>query len=175
MVGLFINTLPVRGRVREESRVAEWLEELQGRQAEARQYEYAPLVEVQGWSEVERGQPLFESILVFENYPLDETPQDEGEGLQIPDVRSFERNNYPLAILVMPGAQLAFQAIYDSRRFDDVTINRMLQHLSILLEGIATHPDWQLIDISLLIEDRESPALPSFDLQDTFGGDKFLF
>ena len=49
----------------------EWLQRLQAEQVEMRQYEYAPLVEVQSWSEVPRGLPLFESIVVFENYPVD--------------------------------------------------------------------------------------------------------
>src|SRR6185369_7293505 len=71
MLGLFINTLPVRVRVRGELKVVEWLRELQAEQVELRQYEYSPLVAVQGWSEVERGRSLFESILVFENYPVD--------------------------------------------------------------------------------------------------------
>jgi non-ribosomal peptide synthetase component F len=68
---LFINTLPVRVRVRGQERVVEWLRELQAEQVELRQYEYSPLVAVQGWSEVERGRSLFESLLVFENYPVD--------------------------------------------------------------------------------------------------------
>ena len=69
MIGLFINTLPVRVRLHGEDRLLDWLKELQVRQAEARQYEYSPLVEIQGWSEVPRGQPLFESLLAFKELP----------------------------------------------------------------------------------------------------------
>src|SRR6185295_18259940 len=71
MVGLLINTLPVRLKMEPGAAVGGWLQQLQGAQAEMRQYEYSPLVEVQGWSEVARGLPLFESLLVFENYPID--------------------------------------------------------------------------------------------------------
>jgi len=46
-----------------------WLRQLQAQQVEMRQYEYSPLVKIQGWSEVPRSMPLFESIVVFENYP----------------------------------------------------------------------------------------------------------
>ena len=49
----------------------EYLQQLQTQQAEARRYEYTPLVQIQSWSEVPRGQALFETILVFENYPVD--------------------------------------------------------------------------------------------------------
>jgi non-ribosomal peptide synthetase component F len=81
MLGLFINTLPVRVRVRGQERVVEWLRELQAEQVELRQYEYSPLVAVQGWSEVERGRSLFESLLVFENYPVDTSLRGAGVGV----------------------------------------------------------------------------------------------
>jgi len=175
MVGLFINTLPVRVDVTEGRAVGEWLRELQERQAEAREYEAVSLAQVQGWSEIERGQPLFESIIVFENYPVEHRTGAREDGLQIPDVRSFERNIYPLAILVMPSTRLTLQAIYDSRRFDDDQIKQILEHLVTVLEGIPNHPDWQLIDISLLMEEQENAVLPSLDPQVTFGSDNFVF
>ncbi|MFL5543033.1 MAG: condensation domain-containing protein, partial [Longimicrobiaceae bacterium] len=72
MIGVFINTIPVRVKVPAGARVGAWLAELQRAQAEAREYEYAPLVQVQGWSEVPRGTPLFESIFVAESLPADD-------------------------------------------------------------------------------------------------------
>src|SRR5581483_3085972 len=80
MVGLFINTLPVRVQVCAEQRLIPWLQQLQEQQAEARQYEYSPLTQVQGWSEVPRGQPLFESLLVFENYPISASTAQAQQG-----------------------------------------------------------------------------------------------
>ena len=67
MVGLFINTLPVRVQVAADESLLPWLKRLQSQMVELRQYEYSPLVEVQRWSEIPRGLPLFESILAFEN------------------------------------------------------------------------------------------------------------
>ena len=69
MVGLFINTLPVRVRSIPARRSSPGCATLQERQSKLRQYEHSPLVDVQGWSEVPRGTPLFETIVVFENYP----------------------------------------------------------------------------------------------------------
>ncbi len=73
MVGLFINTVPLMVEIDEHQAVATWLQQLQQKHANVRQYEYSPLVEIQGWSDVPRGRPLFESLFVFENYPVDAT------------------------------------------------------------------------------------------------------
>ena len=137
MVGLLINTLPVRVRIDEEAELLAWLKDLQAEQVELREYEYSPLVEVQGWSEVGRSRPLFESLLVFENYPLDAAALEENLSLHLEDVRSFDRTNYPLTVVAIPAEELFLQALYDRRRFTDDSIERLLGHLRTLLESIA--------------------------------------
>ena len=99
MVGLFINTLPVRVRVSPEAFLLPWLQELQSQQVEARQYEYSPLVQVQGWSDVPQGLPLFESLLVFENYPAPSPIQVWSSSPEIRRARFVSRTNYPLTVL----------------------------------------------------------------------------
>ena len=71
MVGLFINTLPVRVQVSATENLVAWLQKLQAQQAEALDYEYTSLLEIQEWSELSQGISLFDSILVFENYLVD--------------------------------------------------------------------------------------------------------
>ena len=149
MVGLFINTLPVRVLVSPQAHLVQWLQQLQAQQVELRQYEYSPLVQVQGWSEVPRGLPLFESIVVFENYPIDASLQ-QGGSLEFRNVRALERTNYPLTLAADPGAQLSLQLSYDCRRFDADTITRMLEHFQILLEGIVADPKQGLSDLPML-------------------------
>ena len=70
MVGLFINSLPVRVHVSPRRSLVEWLRELQGQQVTLREYEHTPLFEIQKWSEVPAREPLFNTLLVFENNPL---------------------------------------------------------------------------------------------------------
>jgi hypothetical protein len=74
MLGLFINTLPVRAKIAPDASLLPWLKEFQARLSDLRQFEYSSLVQIQGWSEVPRDLPLFNSILVFENYPVSESP-----------------------------------------------------------------------------------------------------
>jgi amino acid adenylation domain-containing protein len=156
MVGLFINTLPVRVKVRQRAPVAEWLKQLQQEQAEMRQYEHSPLVEVQGWSEMEHCRTLFESIVIFENYPVQSGDAGEGGSLRITDVRYDTRTTYPLMLLVTPGKQMSLEITYDRHRYEEWTIRGMLEHLERLLAGIV---DDQMQPIS------ELPMLTDTDWQ----------
>src|SRR5436190_21845544 len=134
MVGLFINTLPLRVQIKGEQQLGEWLEQLQRQQVELQQYEYSPLVEVQGWSEVPRGMPMFESILVFENYPLSGSLPLGDARLEIQDLRTIEQTSYALTIKATPGEELRFTISYDANRFDDGTMRGLISHLQTLLE-----------------------------------------
>jgi amino acid adenylation domain-containing protein len=149
MVGLFINTLPLRATIASDTFPVPWLKDLQGRQLEAREYDYSPLVRIQGWSEVPPGAPLFESVVIFANYPssgsLDQEDDRESEGF-----RYFAKTNYPLNLLVVPGSRLELRILYNRQRFDDASITRMLGHFSVLLEELVTNPDRRLAELPLL-------------------------
>ncbi len=159
MVGLFINTLPVRVKVPPEARLIPWLKELQGRQGELRQYEYSPLVQIQGWSQVPRELPLFESILVFENYPVGESLAQQGQSLKISDVRSFEKTNYPLTVVAAPGRQIMLQIAYDVPRFEPDAIQRMLHHLRSALRAALEDSDQRLSQIQILSNEERQRLL----------------
>lgn len=70
IVGLFINTLPVRVQLPTNGEFLPWLQQLQTQQIEREPYFYSSLIDIQQWSDVPRGVPLFESLFVFENYPV---------------------------------------------------------------------------------------------------------
>jgi len=157
IVGLFINTLPVRVRLTGQEPVLEWLHSLQEQQVQQRQYEYSSLVEVQGWSEVPRGTPLFESIIVFENYPLDTSLQANHESIEIRDVDHASASDFPLMVTAFQCPDLALRLEYDSERFADAAMVRLLAHFEIVLAGISTaKSDTRLRNLSLLsISERE--------------------
>ncbi|HKR11816.1 MAG TPA: amino acid adenylation domain-containing protein, partial [Pyrinomonadaceae bacterium] len=150
MVGVFLNTLPVRVRISQHDTLVSWLKQLQEQQAEAQQFEYTPLVQVQAWSNVPRGRPLFETILIFENYPTDDSLKQRREGLMLKDVSSIDRANYPLAVGASPGRLLHFRFSYDRRVYEDETIARMFGHLQTLLEAVLANPEQRLVDLPLL-------------------------
>jgi surfactin family lipopeptide synthetase C len=159
MVGLFINTLPIRVQASPEAFILDWLKQLQAQQVDVSQYEYSSLSQVQGWSDVPRGLPLFESIVVFENYPVDASLQKQGGRLEIHNVRAVERTNYPLTLVAEPGLELYLQLNYDCHRFDGATISRMLRHLQTLLEGIIANPGQRLKNLPLLTQQERQHLL----------------
>ncbi|MBV8858951.1 MAG: amino acid adenylation domain-containing protein [Acidobacteria bacterium] len=159
MIGLFINTLPVRAEVEPRAHLADWLKGLQGRQAELRQYEHSPLVEVQGWSEVPRGTPLFESILIFENYPIDPEAQKSDAALEVTDIRPAEKTTYPLTVTAAPGTELLLRVQYDCRRFDEGAAARLLGHLRTLLEAVPEHGRTPLAQLPLLSAEERAQQL----------------
>ncbi len=150
MVGLFINTLPVRVTLPAAEQVGPWLHRCQGDSAEMREYEYSPLVEVQGWSSVPRGTALFDSIFLFENYKKDSPLEELCTSLQLTDVQWFERHNFPLAALGIPGEQMMLKLIYQTERYSAATVQRLLGHWQELLTGMAADATARLCDLPLL-------------------------
>jgi amino acid adenylation domain-containing protein/non-ribosomal peptide synthase protein (TIGR01720 family) len=162
MVGLFINTLPVRVRVPEHLPLLLWLRQLQAQQLELMRYDYAPLVSVQGWSDIPRGMPLFESLLVFENYPVDAAAQHR-RSLEFRDFRGFERTNYPLTLIVVPGDKMRLRVSYDRSRFEAETMVRLLGHLQVLLETMAARPQEHVGRLPLLTKPEQHQLLEEWN------------
>ena len=151
IVGLFINTLPVRVTIQPQTPLLSWLRELQESQLEQRQYEYSSLTDIQGWSDVPRGVPLFETLLVFENLPVDTSFRETKSQLVIRGDRSIgSKTNYPLTIIVNPAGELWLQAVYASSRFDADSITRLLNHFVVLLEQFSQAAERPIAQISLL-------------------------
>lgn len=143
IVGVFINTVPVRATVTGEDEVLSWLKSLQASQAQAREYEHTPLLHIHAWSEVPRDTSLFEAILVFDNYPaevaLQNQPGDKKNN-EVCDVRCISLNHYPLTITLIPGRNLFLEIDYDCDRFEAQTIKQILDFFRNLLESVVANP-----------------------------------
>ncbi|MCP5053433.1 MAG: amino acid adenylation domain-containing protein, partial [bacterium] len=142
MVGLFINTLPLRVKMGNND-ILSRLKTIQRQLQQNNQYAYTPLTDIQNCSDVPNGVSMFDTIVVFENYPLDETFKEKSPNplLQPADFETIEYTNYPITLAVIPGREFHFKLTYDGNRFQQESIERMLAHLSRLLEGMTAHPD----------------------------------
>ncbi|MFN6483332.1 MULTISPECIES: non-ribosomal peptide synthetase [unclassified Nostoc] len=165
MVGLFINTLPVRVKVPTATSLWRWLRELQAQQIERSQYSWFPLVDIQANSEIPQDLPLFESIVVFENYPQNPLLSNPGASIQITKRRVIEQTNYPLTVIALPGQELSLRILYDGSRFDEKTITRMMGHLVTLLEAMVTNIEQTVPEISMLTAAEQQQILVWNDTQ----------
>ncbi|HKH46439.1 MAG TPA: amino acid adenylation domain-containing protein [Thermoanaerobaculia bacterium] len=148
MVGMFVNTLPVRVRVDGTEPLAPWLQRLQERQLARQELEHTPLAQIQRWSEIPAGSPLFETLYVFENYP---DAEGAGSGsLGIRDLRSFESTNYPMTLVLTAADQVSLHLATDRARVDEDAAPRLLQHLATLLTGMAERPERRVGELDLL-------------------------
>ncbi|MFI6182210.1 amino acid adenylation domain-containing protein [Nonomuraea sp. NPDC051191] len=136
MIGIFIQTLPVHVHVDGARPLLPWLRELQESQAGAREHEAASLTRIRAWSDVPPGTALFDSIVVFENYPIDYS----APGPRLRDVDAAEANGYPLGLVVYPGEELSFVLLHDEELFDAATVRRLGEGLSALLGQLAADP-----------------------------------
>ncbi len=159
IVGLFINTLPVRVTVSGERCLLPWLKEIRAQHVHLRKVEHTPLVKIQEWSEVPKGRALFDSILIFEGYELNSFLQSLGEDWKSREFEIHEQPTYPMELSAWAGEELLFRLAYDSRRFDDDAIRSMLGGLATLLKAIAENPYQRLASLPLLDDDERRRLL----------------
>ena len=152
IVGLLINTVPVRVRVSPEMYLVSWLKEIRDQWVAIRPFEHTPLVEIQQSSELPPGTQLFESLVVFENYELNDALRAQGGQWEKRDFQVLGRTNYPLTLTGYLSAELSLEISYDLNRFDDATVSRMLGHLQTLLTSIVADPNQRLSELAILTE-----------------------
>ncbi|MEA2694558.1 MAG: hypothetical protein QOJ16_3945, partial [Acidobacteriota bacterium] len=165
-VGMFLNTLPLRVAAPGAERWVPWLRKLQERQVESRQYEHASLADIQRWSELPAGSHLFESYVVFQNYPMEEALAESGGSLSVGDAGVEERGNYPLGMIAEPSTRLAVRIEYDGSRFAASAIERLHGHLRSLLAGLVSSPEARLEDLGLLAEWEREQVLRQWQGED---------
>src|SRR6185295_382216 len=124
--------------------------------------------QVQRWSEVPPGTPLFETLLIFENYPAAEQSGKDLGGLEIRRVGSAEQTNYPLNLWASVSGDFWLCLEHEVERLDAVTAQRLLLSLERLLRGLAEDPDRPLEDVPMLGEAERHQLL--FEWDDTAGG-----
>jgi|GEM_PF-1519389 len=125
IAGLFINTLPLRVRCRLGESVQELLRQVQRQTVEMRRFEYAPLRLALEQSSIPAGAAAFNTLVVFENYPVDQCLRQGLGGLQVTDIEVHEETNYPLSLVIAPGERMRVEAIHDRAHFSEASVGRL--------------------------------------------------
>ncbi|MBL8795363.1 MAG: amino acid adenylation domain-containing protein [Planctomycetia bacterium] len=154
MVGVFINTLPMRVRVSPDQPLGSWLEDLRMRALAQIPFEHTPLIKVQEWSSVAGGTALFDSIAVFENYEMNEALRRDRPDWTQRGFRLMQRPSFPLALTGYGCEELLLELLYDAGRYDRGTVTRLVGHVRTLLESMAAQPEAKLCDLAMLPTDE---------------------
>jgi len=158
MLGLFINTLPFRVTVRDAS-IWTWLGELQAQHLEMRQYEYCSSGQIHQWSQFPARLPLYESILVFENYPA-KTAGTRPSILS--DAHTYSvgaQTSYALNILVISRDGLELLVVFDRARFVEESLSKLGDHFNTLCVALVADPDQDLETLGQRIPIADAPRI----------------
>jgi amino acid adenylation domain-containing protein/non-ribosomal peptide synthase protein (TIGR01720 family) len=141
MVGLFINTLACALPVPRAQTLGDWLRDVQQRLAALQEHDTVSLVDIRRWAGLPADEPPFDSLFVFENYPVAAALQRQDGGIAFSDIRFVERTNYPLTAAVIPGDRLTLKLNFDGVRFGHAEAATLLDRWIALLAGMAENPD----------------------------------
>jgi natural product biosynthesis luciferase-like monooxygenase protein len=150
IVGSFINTLPVRVRVERDQSVSSWLQGIRASSIRVRPFEHTPLVDVQKWSEIPAGSPLFHSLFVFTPRLIGALMKDEGGAWEHRDVLFHERTGFPVTLFAYGERDLLLKLAYDSSRLSHDVVTRSLEILRGLLEAMPSLRARRVADLPLL-------------------------
>jgi len=144
MVGMFVNALPMRVAVPPKQPLISWLGELQEAQIRVQQYGYVSLGQIREWLALPQDQPLFESFLRFQNYPVDASLWRLDETVQIKDIEGVDWWHHPLGIAIEPGPALTLWITYQRNSFADKFVTQLSKDFQAILAAMVTDPEQNL-------------------------------
>ena len=165
MVGLFINTLPTRFAWQPADRLVDLLGRLQEEQTKLLEHQHLGLAEIQRVAGPSGVGELFDTLVVFENYPAETGLTDPSGTVRITGHEFHDTVHYPLALIVKPGARLDLRLKHHARRIDREAVQHLAERLSLVLEALAADPRTLVADLELLTAEEQAQGQPVGDEQ----------
>jgi acyl carrier protein len=144
MVGLLINTVPVRARITASTTTADLLDQLQRAHNDTLEHEHLALNEIHRVTGQER---LFDTVFVYENYPTDTAALSADHELAITEFSGRDYYHYPLAVQAGPGNELDLRVQYRADVFDVADIEALIERFTRVLEAMTSDPARRLSSI----------------------------
>lgn len=159
VIGLLMNTVPMRIHCREEMPLGAWIKEIRTHWVAMRPHEHLPLSQILEASPLAPGDALFESLVAFENASLSSRLRSLSAPFSEADAELRGASHYPLVLSGCDGDDLALELTHDRRRFDDLTAASMLKHLVHLLRQFARSPGRKVAKFTLLSPEDEAAVI----------------
>ncbi|MEC1444353.1 plipastatin non-ribosomal peptide synthetase PpsE [Bacillus subtilis] len=165
MIGLFINTIPIRIKTQQDETFQELLRRCQKEMLEAEPFTCQPLFDIQANTALK--QELIDHIIVFENYPLQQKIADSADQtdspLQIDQVQVSEQSGYNFNLVVAPGEELVVKFSYNAFVYDAAWISCIKRQFTQALSTAAQHPDMPIADFSFLDATEKEQIVTQFN------------
>ena len=164
MVGLFINTIPIRVRSDRNTRFIDLLKDMQNDSLESAPYDYYPLADIQSMSEVR--QQLVNHIVIFQNYYVEDRVQGSHEpelGFTLNEVTVHEQTNYDLDVMVFPGDELKIMFSYNEQTYDRQSATKVMRHFQQIIGAVAGNCEVKVSQIDMTTEDEKRLLLDAFN------------
>lgn len=166
IVGLFINTIPLRISVIEKETVKTFLKRVGKYLKEREEFEYTPQVNIKQYSELQNSDKLFNSVMVIENYPLS-IPSNSKTGRSIINSFStFEMTNYDLLLEVRNFEDFDLSISYNTQLFEHNTIKSILNHLINIIEQISKNTNQYIKEIQFMNLEEYHKVIYEFNTTD---------
>ncbi|MBE0339790.1 non-ribosomal peptide synthetase, partial [Paenibacillus sp. 23TSA30-6] len=158
MIGLFINTIPVRIQSERNATFVEVMRKTQEQALASGVYDSFPLYEIQALTE--QKQNLINHIMVFENYPVEQQVEQLGEvrpsAFEITNVEVVEQTNYDLDLIVMPDEVFSIMFRYNANVYDRATVERMQGHVLHVIKQIVDNPHIRVNELALVTPEEQA-------------------
>nr|VFJ54347.1 MAG: amino acid adenylation domain-containing protein [Candidatus Kentron sp. FW] len=146
-----INTLPLR--VRPEGVLSTLLHAVDEQQQQDNRNACASPADIRSWGDIPDGVALFDSIIVFENYPVGDALEARDQlPSEISDIRSIEYTNYLITLIVLPGESLSLKFIFDQSRIVPESITCLLGHMEVLLGAMVRETEIDVCQLPILTQ-----------------------
>lgn len=171
MVGLFINTVPVRIKVDENLPFSRFVKMMQDQSFASRVYDFFPLYEIPIPSNVRQG--LINHTFIFENFPVQVKRDEQSLTLRVDQVKVVEHTNYDFNLLILDMEKISIVFSYNARAYSQSAIEKIYGHFRQFLETIMNRPDILIKEIDPLTSEEKSALLSvhqtaiSFDREKT--------
>lgn len=165
IVGLFINTIPVRIAFDEHMTFLDLLKKVQQRALECEPHHYCPLAEIQ--SRIPLRQDLLDHIVVFQNIPISVLVKKDAltdkrvgaESLRLLRFKSFDHSNYNLSIVVTPGDRITVSLNFNSHIYEKKKLDKVACHFQWILRQIVARENLYIHEFTLLPEGERTRLL----------------
>lgn len=171
-VGMYINTMPLYANIDLNIKIEDWLIKLQNEQVSLRQFQHTPLFNIKEWKKIQGD--LFDSLIVFENYPMSKVIGTKAWSLQVEHFIITEHNNYPLSIVISGAEQLKIRFSYNTDLLEKYYVEKIGNHFENVLMQMLENINGTLGNIKLINKEEEEELKSFNSRQSEYPADKSI-